>query len=64
MWRAVNSPTVHTNFYIFIIVWESITMIFCWWGAVRLSRAATTTAAAFHQSKEHCDFRPDLESID
>ena len=26
-------------------------MILCWWGAVRLSRAATSTAAAFHQAK-------------
>jgi len=51
MWRAMNSPAVHTAFYISIILWESVTMILCWWGAIRLSRAATNTAAAFHQAK-------------
>ena len=47
MWRAMN-PAVHTIFYITIIAWESITMILCWWGGVRLARA---TAAAFNQAK-------------
>jgi len=51
MWRAMNSPAVHTIFYITIIAWESITMILCWWGGVRLARAARTTAAAFNQAK-------------
>jgi predicted small integral membrane protein len=51
MWHAVNSPTIHTIFYISIILWESITMILCWWGALRLARAATTTAATFNQAK-------------
>ena len=51
MWRAMNSPTIHTIFYISIILWESITMILCWWGALRLARALGTTAAAFHQAK-------------
>ncbi len=27
MWRAVNSPPVHTAFYIGIIAWESVTML-------------------------------------
>lgn len=26
MWRAFNSPLVHTVFYVGIIVWESVTM--------------------------------------
>jgi predicted small integral membrane protein len=51
MWRALNSPTIHTIFYICIILWESITMILCWWGAIRLARAVTTTAATFNQAK-------------
>lgn len=51
MWHAVNSPTIHTIFYISIILWESITMILCGWGALRLARAATTTAATFNQAK-------------
>jgi predicted small integral membrane protein len=51
MWRALNSPTIHTIFYISTILWESITMILCWWGALRLARAVTTTAATFYQAK-------------
>ena len=51
MWRAMKSPTVHTIFYITIIAWESITMLLCWWGGVRLARAARTTAAGFNQAK-------------
>src|ERR1700678_4502951 len=35
MWRAVNSPLVHTVFYIGIIAWESITMLLCWWAGIR-----------------------------
>jgi predicted small integral membrane protein len=39
MWRAVNSPLVHTVFYISIIAWESITMVLCWWAGVRLLKS-------------------------
>jgi predicted small integral membrane protein len=51
IWRAVNSPAVHTIFYVAIIAWESLTMILCWWGAVRLVRAMRETATAFHLAK-------------
>jgi predicted small integral membrane protein len=51
MWRAINSPTTHTAFYISIIVWESVTLLLCWAGAIRLARALRATAAAFHQAK-------------
>jgi predicted small integral membrane protein len=51
MWRAINSPAIHTLFYISIILWESITMILCWWGAVRLARAKSALAVAFNQAK-------------
>src|SRR3984893_18609412 len=51
MWRAIDSPTTHTVFYLSIIVWESVTMILCWAGAVRLARARRATSAAFHQAK-------------
>ena len=40
MWRAVNSPAVHTAFYLSIIAWESVTMLLCWWGALQLARSA------------------------
>ena len=51
MWRALNSPTVHTLFYLSIIVWESVTMLLCWWGGLRLARALRDSSAAFHRAK-------------
>ena len=51
MWRAMNSPAVHTAFYVSIIAWESVTMVLCWWGAARLLRAVRGTAAGFQQAK-------------
>jgi len=39
MWRAVNSPLVHTIFYIGIIAWESVTMLLCWWAGGRLLKS-------------------------
>ena len=38
MWRAINSPLLHTAFYLSIIAWESITMLLCWWGGFRMVR--------------------------
>jgi predicted small integral membrane protein len=51
MWRAVNSPAVHTAFYLSIIAWESITMLLSWWGGIKLARAFRTPVVTFHQSK-------------
>jgi len=51
MWRAVNNPGIHTAFYLSIIVWEIVTTLLCWWGAVRLARALRGDAAEFHQAK-------------
>lgn len=51
MWRAINSPAIHTVFYISIIGWESVTMLLAWAGAIRLARALTATCVAFHQAK-------------
>ena len=51
MWRAVNSPAIHTLFYITIIAWESLTMILFWWGGIKLARNLKAPAAIFHQSK-------------
>jgi predicted small integral membrane protein len=39
MWRALNQPAWHTAFYVSIIAWESVTMILCWWGGLRLAKA-------------------------
>ena len=51
MWRAMNSPGVHTTFYLTIIAWESLTMILCWWGGVRLGMAVRGGSAAFVRAK-------------
>ena len=47
MWRAVNSPLVHTVFYIGIIAWESITMLLCWWGGARLLKSYRADSVQF-----------------
>ena len=39
MWRAINTPKLHTAFYLSIIAWETITMLLCWWGGIRMARA-------------------------
>jgi predicted small integral membrane protein len=51
MWRALNTPLLHTAFYISIIAWETITMILCWWGGIRMARMRRESAAVFQQSK-------------
>ena len=51
MWRALNSPMIHTTFYVCIIAWEFVTMLLCWIGGVRLVRSIGGAAAAFHRAK-------------
>ena len=51
MWRAVNTPQLHTAFYVSIIMWEMITMLLCWWGGFRMVRALRGTPAAFQYAK-------------
>ncbi|HEY2645825.1 MAG TPA: DUF2165 domain-containing protein [Candidatus Acidoferrales bacterium] len=51
MWRAINSPLLHTVFYWSIIVWEILTMLLCWWGGRLMAGALVGPAAAFHKSK-------------
>lgn len=51
MWRAINSPLLHTAFYLSIIAWELLTMVLCWWGGFRMAQALRGTAAAFHFAK-------------
>jgi predicted small integral membrane protein len=50
MWRAINSPAIHTAFYVAIIVWEALTMVLCWWGGARMA-AAVGSAEAFTLAK-------------
>ena len=51
MWRAINSPALHTAFYLSIIVWEFFTMLLCWWGGVGMTLARNSGTTEFHQSK-------------
>jgi predicted small integral membrane protein len=50
MWRAINQPTLHTIFYISIILWETVTMVLCFWGGVRLLRAIGDSAKGFREA--------------
>jgi len=51
MWRAINSPAMHTAFYVAIIGWEFVTMALCWWGGIRLARMFNAGAEDFQQAK-------------
>lgn len=51
MWRAINSPALHTAFYVVIITWEAVTMVLCWWGGVRLVQTLRETSAEFNSAK-------------
>ena len=51
MWRALDSPVLHTAFYVCIIAWEAVTMALCWWGGVRLARTLAKPPAEFHSAK-------------
>ena len=51
MWRAINQPSIHTIFYLFIIFWEIITAVLCWWGGIRLARALKRPAQDFIRAK-------------
>jgi len=51
MWRALNSPAWHTAFYLSIIAWESVVMVLCWWGGVRLARVLSAPADVFNRQK-------------
>src|SRR5512135_2979288 len=51
MWRAINTPLLHTAFYLSIIAWEAITMLLWWWGDFRMAQALGGTAAGFRHAK-------------
>ncbi|HEY5382686.1 MAG TPA: DUF2165 domain-containing protein [Acidobacteriaceae bacterium] len=52
MWRAIHSPAIHTVSYLFIILWEAVTAVLCWWGSLRMLRALRATAADFGHAKQ------------
>src|SRR6204780_391983 len=51
MWRAIDSPALHTVFFVSIIAWEALTMALCWWGGIRLLKARRGTGAEFERAK-------------
>ena len=51
IWRALNSPVLHTIFYLSIIAWETVTMILSWVGGFLMARALRETATSFHKAK-------------
>jgi predicted small integral membrane protein len=51
MWRAIDSPTIQTVFYLFIILWEAVTGFLCWWAAIRMVRALRATAHEFDRGR-------------
>ena len=50
MWRAINPPFVHTIFYLSIICWETLTLILCSWGGLRLLRALRSSTETFREA--------------
>ena len=51
MWRAINTPALHTAFYVAIIAWEALTMVLCFVGGAKLAGALRGAADAFHAAK-------------
>jgi predicted small integral membrane protein len=51
MWRAIHSVLYYKIFYDGIIVWETVTMILCWAGAIRLLRALRRPPEDFDAAK-------------
>ncbi|MGP8251589.1 MAG: DUF2165 family protein [Terracidiphilus sp.] len=51
MWRAIQSPWVHTTFYLTIIAWEIATCLLLWWGVAQLMRAMRSPARDFDRAK-------------
>jgi predicted small integral membrane protein len=53
LWRAIQSPAVHTAFYATIIAWEAVTMALLWVGAGKLFGALRKSAGDFHLAKKY-----------
>ena len=50
-WRAIRSPAIHLAFYIGIILWETLSALLGWAGAIALFRARHASPAAFAAAK-------------
>jgi predicted small integral membrane protein len=51
MWRAIHSSFVYHSFYHSVIVWEALTAVLAWIGAVVLLKKLKAPAAAFNLAK-------------
>lgn len=52
MWRAIESPVIHTLFYISIILWEAVAMVLCAWGGYKLLRHIKAPKKKFEAAKD------------
>jgi predicted small integral membrane protein len=50
-WRAIRSPAIHLAFYIGIILWEALSALLGWAGAIALFRVRHASPAAFASAK-------------
>jgi predicted small integral membrane protein len=50
-WRAIHSPAIHLAFYLGIILWETLSALLGWAGAIALFRARHASPAAFAAAK-------------
>jgi predicted small integral membrane protein len=51
MWRAIHSPLVPLLFFVSLVIWETVTGVFCWWGGIRMLRNLRSSAATFNAAK-------------
>ena len=51
MWRAINTPFIHTLFYLSIICWETLTAALAWWATIRLIRSLKSPEPIFQRAK-------------
>ena len=52
LWRAIESPAIHTLFYVGIIFWEALTAVLCWWATLRMARSLRAPVAGFDNAKQ------------
>ena len=64
MWRAIQSPTVHTAFYLSIIVWECVTTALLWMGVVQMVRAPAPERGRVSRGQEMGARRADTRRHD
>ncbi len=51
LWRALHAPAIHLAFYLGIILWELLSAVLCWVGAIALFRARNSPRDAFTVAK-------------